>query len=208
MKRRQAIKNLSLSIGYLVSAPAVSAILESCAKSEPGWTAVFLNEELKPLVSHLVDIILPSSDSPGGLDLDLPQFVDKMCADILTKEDQEWFTQGGLLFSEHVARHTDGNGSQASPQDVLDIFKTYFDLSPEKKKVVLERQQMDEEKMSHGDKESFSIYRFLLTIREFALLGYFTSERIGKDYLVFDPIPGGYKPCIPLSDVGNAWTIG
>ena len=58
------------------------------------------------------------------------------------------------------------------------------------------------------EKDRFAIYKFLFTIREFALLGYFTSEKIGKEYLVFDPIPGGYKPCIPLSEVGNAWTIG
>jgi hypothetical protein len=46
-----------------------------------------------------------------------------------------------------------------------------------------------------------------MVVREFALLGYYSSEQIGKEVLVFDPIPGGYKPCIPLSEVGNAWTI-
>jgi hypothetical protein len=55
--------------------------------------------------------------------------------------------------------------------------------------------------------ERYHLCRFLFVVREFALLGFFTSERIGKEVLVFDPIPGGYKPCIPLSEVGNAWTI-
>ena len=208
MKRREAIKNLSLGIGYVVSAPAVLGILESCSKSEPGWEAVFLDEELKPVVSHLVDIILPTSESPGGLDLDLPQFVDKMCSDILTKKDQEWVSRGGSLFAERVASHTGGGASRASRKEVLDIFKTYFDLPSEERKTVMDNQKKVDEEIPEAEKDSFALYKFLFTIREFALLGYFTSERIGKDFLVFDPIPGGYKPCIPLSEVGNAWTIG
>ena len=99
MKRREAIKNLSLGIGYVVSAPAVLGILESCSKPEPGWEADFLSEELKPIVDRLVDIILPSSDIPGGLELNLPQFVDKMCADILVNKERVVVLNGGAFFA-------------------------------------------------------------------------------------------------------------
>lgn len=208
MKRREAIKNLTLGIGYVVGAPAVVGILESCSKTEPGWESVFLGEELQPLVNHLVDIILPRSESPGGLDLNLPQFVDKMCADILTKNDQEWVLRGGSFFAERVASQTGRAAEKASRQEVLKVFKTYFDLPPAEMKAILDKQQKGVKEVNDEEKVSFALYKFLFTLREFALLGYFTSERIGKDFLVFDPIPGGYNPCIPLSDVGNAWTIG
>lgn len=208
MKRRQAIKNLTLGIGYVVSAPALLGIMESCSKSEPGWESVFLGEELQPLVNHLVDIILPGSDIPGGLDLNLSQFIDKMCADILTKKDQEWVLKGGSFFAERVASLKGGAANSFSRQEVLKVFKTYFDLPSAQQKAVLDKQQKEAELVTDEEKVSFALYKFLFTIREFALLGYFTSERIGKDFLVFDPIPGGYKPCIPLSEVGNAWTIG
>lgn len=208
MKRREAIKNLSLGIGYVVSAPAVLGMLESCSTSERVWEPLFLDEEIKPLVSHLVDIILPSSESPGGLDLDLARFVDKMCFDILTKKDQEWVSRGGSIFSEQVAVQAGGTGINPSRQVALDVFKTYFDLPEEEKRTVMDKQRKGAEEIAVEEKDSFALYKFLFTVREFALLGYFTSERIGKDFLVFDPVPGGYKPCIPLSDVGNAWTIG
>ena len=208
MKRREAIKNLTLGIGYVVGTPAVLGILESCSKSEPGWEAAFFGEELKPLVSHLVDIILPSSDSPGGLDLNLPQFVDKMCADILTEKDRERVLEGGSLFAERVVSHAGGDVNALRRQEVLDVFKVYFDLPAEDKSLVMDNQSKEVEQIPEEEKDSFALYKFLFSVREFALLGYFTSERIGKDFLVFDPIPGGYKPCIPLSDVGNAWTIG
>ena len=208
MKRREAIKNLSLGIGYVVSAPAVLGILESCSKPEPGWAADFLSDELKPMVNHLVDIILPSSDIPGGVELNLPQFVDKMCANILVKKDQEWVLSGGAFFAERVASQAGGEANGATRQEVLEVFKTYFDLPEAEKKAILYKQQKGAEEITDEEKDNFALYKFLFTVREFALLGYFTSERIGKDFLVFDPIPGGYKPCIPLSDVGNAWTIG
>ena len=208
MKRREAIKNLSLGIGYVVSAPAVLGILESCSKQEPNWQPVFLSDSVKPAVTHLVDVILPSSDSPGGLDLGLPQFIDKMCADILSESDREWVTTGGALFLAEISSSNGGETPNASREAVLRAFKTYFDLPADQKQAVMGQQRHGAGDLRGEEKDRFAIYKFLFTIREFALLGYFTSEKIGKEYLVFDPIPGGYKPCIPLSEVGNAWTIG
>ena len=48
---------------------------------------------------------------------------------------------------------------------------------------------------------------FFHQIKELTLLGYFTSEPVGKNVLHYDPIPGRYDGCIPLSEVGNkSWT--
>jgi len=131
-----------------------------------------------------------------------------MCADILVKTDREWVLRGGAFFAERVASHAGGDAKRATRQEVLDVFKSYFDLPEAEKEAILYKQQKGVEDIPDEEKDSFALYKFLFTVREFALLGYFTSERIGKDFLVFDPIPGGYKPCIPLREVGNAWTIG
>ena len=46
-----------------------------------------------------------------------------------------------------------------------------------------------------------------LRIREITIVGYFTSGEVGKDVLHFEPVPGIYQACIPLSEVGNvSWT--
>ncbi len=208
MKRREAIKNLSLGIGYVVSAPAVFGILESCSKGQPEWESVFFKNELRSCVDHLVDVILPPSESPGGLELDLPRFVDKMSADILSPTDQELVSRGGALFAELVADSSGKAAGQSTRQEVLKVFETYFDLPPDEKKRVLETQGKEPGEIDEEEKDNYALYKFLFVIREFALLGYFTSEKVGKEYLVFDPIPGVYKPCIPISEVGNAWTIG
>jgi hypothetical protein len=30
---------------------------------------------------------------------------------------------------------------------------------------------------------------------------------VGKEVLNYDPVPGHYDGCVPLSDIGNAWTL-
>lgn len=209
MRRREAIKNLSLGIGYVVSAPAVLGILESCSggESAPAWEAVFFNEEQGHLSSHLVDIILPTTEIPGGLDLNLPQFVDRMCADLLTESDKKWFQRGSQLFASDLLESSGREVGRSGRKDVLEVFEKHFKVSQESKRAILQRQALGTEGLSQEEEDGYALYRFLFIVREFALLGYFSSEEIGKEVLVFDPIPGGFKPCIPVSEVGNAWTI-
>ena len=208
MKRREAIKNLSLGIGYVVGAPAVLEILESCSKkAAPDWNAAFLNEGQRNLVTHLVDIILPSSGIPGGLDLNLPEFADKMCADLLTDEDKEVFNRGSELFAAEIEANSGRSASKSNRGEVLDVFERFFKVAGSDKSRILQLQEKEATEIATEDRDEYALYRFLFVIREFALLGFFTSEKIGKEVLVFDPIPGGFKPCIPLSEVGNAWTI-
>jgi hypothetical protein len=46
---------------------------------------------------------------------------------------------------------------------------------------------------------------FFRRVKELTLLGYYTSEAIGKNVLSYDPLPGVYVGCMPVSEVGNAW---
>lgn len=209
MKRREAIRNLSLGIGYVVSAPAVLGVLQSCSgrESSPQWEAVFFNEDQQHLSTHLVDIILPSSEIPGGLDLNLPQFVDRMCSDLLTETDKQWFQRGSQLFAGDLLESSGKEVIHSGKKDVLKVFEKYFKVTEGRKQEILRQQAIGAMDLSEAEQDSYALYRFLFVVREFALLGYFTSEEIGKEVLVFDPIPGGFRPCIPLSEVGNAWTI-
>ena len=49
---------------------------------------------------------------------------------------------------------------------------------------------------------------FFAKMKELTLTGYFTSEKVGKEVLNYDPIPGDYKGCRDIEEVGNVnWTI-
>jgi hypothetical protein len=207
MNRRKAIKELGLSLGYVVSAPAVIGILQSCEEKKENWTALFFNENEKSVVPYLVDIILPASDTPGGLDLNLPQFTDMMCQDILESSDKELFHEGSEIFASQFKAKFNKDMRKAKKEEVKELFSAYFDLEEEQSLKVKKLLIQDINSLSAGEKENYKLYKFLVTVRRFSLLGYFTSEKIGKEVLNFDPIPGRYDPCIPVSEVGNAWTI-
>ena len=44
-------------------------------------------------------------------------------------------------------------------------------------------------------------------LRSATILGYFTSEEVGRNVLHYDPVPGVYNGCMPISQVGRRnWT--
>lgn len=207
MNRREAIRGLGLTFGYAISAPAVASILESCSKKESSWNAVFLDEAQQHYVNHLVDIILPKSDTPGGLDINLPQFIDMMFDEMLTSEEQELIREGSLVFSRRFEDKFGTDISNSNKGDIDTLFATYFKLSKEEELKIRQRQGQDISTVEASEIEDYKLYHYLIQIRKLSLFGYFTSEKIGKEVLNFDPIPGQYEPCIPVAEVGNAWTI-
>jgi len=207
MNRREALRGLSLSLGYAVSVPSVLSVLQACSVENEPWTSVFLTENEKNMVTQLVDIILPTSDIPGGLEINLPHFVDMMCKDVMTKSDQEIFHQGSEVFSERFKLSFDKDIRKAKKDEVLEVFANYFDKTPAESKNILEKQKKNIEEIPASEMQDYLMYKCLLAVRSFSLLGYYTSEKIGTEVLNFDPIPGGWQPCIPVADIGNSWTI-
>jgi len=49
--------------------------------------------------------------------------------------------------------------------------------------------------------------KILHTLRQQGISAYFSNETIATEHLSYDPIPGTYQGCIPLSDVGNSWSL-
>lgn len=207
MNRREALKGLTLGMGYVVAVPTVMSMLESCATETETWPAVFLTDKEKHMVVQLVDIILPASDIPGGLDINLPQFIDMMCKDVLNTSDQEMFHQGSQVFAERFTEKFDKDIIKAKKKEVLALFSGYFDKSTDESSVILNTQRKNVNDIPADELQDFLMYKCLMTVRTFSLLGFYTSEKIGTEVLNFDPIPGVWQPCIPVPEVGNAWTI-
>ena len=113
----------------------------------------------------------------------VPAFLDLMYGEFMIADEQRTFA-AGLVDVENAAR-------SAHQRD-------FAQLSPEQQDTILKKIAED----SQGKEKTF-----FHQIKELTLLGYFTSEEIGKNVTHYDPIPGKYQGCIPLADVGNkAWT--
>ncbi len=191
MDRREAIKRTAWLMGGIVSAPAIMGVLKGCT-SRPGidWKPVFLTPEQATLVSEVSEIIIPATDTPGAKDVGVPSFVDQMLNEVYSVEDQKRFTDGLLAFDEE-AKKTYGD--------------TFVDLDAEQQKEFVKKTH-DAAIEAERNTNPAPPRPFILSMKELTMLGYFTSEPGATKVLQYDPVPGAYKGCIPLSEAGNGKT--
>ena len=209
MNRRTALKNLTMSLGYTVAAPTIFNILSSCTAKAETWKPLFLTEEEKHIVSHLVDIILPTSETPGALDVNIPQFLDLMYHDIEKDDNKTLFKNGANIFSEKFTVKFSEDVLDGNKEDFEKLLSEYFNLTEGETEHVFKTQEMDIDTVSSDALEDYNLYKFLLSVRYYTIFGYCTSEKVGEDVLAYDPIPGVYQGCIPLEEAtgGKTWSL-
>ncbi|WP_299554015.1 gluconate 2-dehydrogenase subunit 3 family protein [Seonamhaeicola sp.] len=209
MDRRTALKNLTAGIGYAVATPAILNILSSCTAKTETWIPLFLSEDEKHMVTHLVDIMLPKTELPGALDVNIPQFIDLMFLDIESESNKKQFKKGAELFSKKTIQDLNKPISDVKKEDFSVILNSYFDLSEAESKKIINQQKLNVKNVPENEAETYHIYKFLLTVRYYAIFGYCTSEEIGESVLAYDPVPGVYQGCISLEETtnGRAWSL-
>lgn len=194
MQRREALKKTLLAMGYTISVPSLISIFESCNSNSSGdWKPQILSSQQAKVIGELAETILPKTQTPGAKDLKLDQFIDRMIKEVFSREDQQLFLKGLDAFEEK-AKEMNG--------------KSFDDSSPEQRSKLLTNLEKETEKET-GSIWGFSLQKdvppitFYRKVKDLTLLGYFTSEEVGKKILVYDPVPGHYLADIPVSQVGK-----
>lgn len=193
MNRREALKNTLLAMGYTISVPSLIAIFNSCNNnvSQKGQSQFFSSDQAS-LIGELAETILPKTKTPGAKDLKIDQFIDQLIKQVFSKEDQQLFLKGIDDFEKECRNKNGKDFVSCSTEERNQLLK---ELEAKSGKTSLSIWGVD---MKNGGPSSF--YRRL---KELTLLGYFTSREVGKEVLVYDPVPGVYMGDIPLSEVGN-----
>jgi gluconate 2-dehydrogenase gamma chain len=182
--RREAIRRTAMMLGVALTPSLLSGVLQAQTAASAGNAAPrFLSAGQFAITGAIAERILPKSDTPGARDVGVPAFLDLMYGQYMTAEEKIVFA-AGLADIDSLSQTTAQRG--------------FAQLSPAQQDAVLTKVAVAAQ---NQEKTFFHL------IKELTLLGYFTSERIGKNVLHYDPIPGRYDGCIPLSDVGNrSWT--
>jgi len=190
MNRREAIQRTGLVLGYAVSVSALSGIVASCT-TKPALTYKpdFFNDDQALLMSEIAQIIIPKTETAGAKEVGVPAFIDRMVKECYKKEDQDQFLAGLETF-ENEAKKTHGSSFVTlEPEKQLLFVKTIHDEAVKKIK-------------SDGGQ---SPKPFIINIKELTLLGFFTSKVGATEVLQYSAVPGEYKGCIPLAEVGKTW---
>lgn len=197
MKRRDALKNTALLGGSAMLSSSLLTLLQSCqTETRLDWQPKFLSVDQAQLVSALVDTILPTTDTPGGLDVKVDMFIDLVYHKMYDEEGQK-----------QVAAEMD----QFNEKCTTKFGKSFHQLDAEQKKILLQEEEANSPKLGRGvwgmTVEKTEPAGFYRSFKSMAVWGYCSSEEIGKNVLNYDPIPGPYKGCVPLSDVGKVYSL-
>ena len=190
MDRREAIQRTAMMLGYAVSASAIAGIMNGCkAAPELAFKPVFLSPELASIIAEMAEIIIPKTETPGAKDVGVPAFIDLILKDCYKKEDQDRFLKGVSEFDAD-AKETYG-----------DSF-VYCDAEKQKELVY----KYHTEALAAMKSETPPKDRpFILMMKELTMLGFFTSQPGAEQVLQYQAVPGSYKGCVPLSEVGRTW---
>jgi gluconate 2-dehydrogenase gamma chain len=179
INRREAIRRAAVLAGVAFSPSWLSLVDRGAAAAQgPALSAGQLAD-----VSAAAERILPRTDTPGAIDAGVPAFISALYSGFMSDADRQTLTSG-LSRLDAASRAAHGT--------------TFAALTVAQQNAVLRGIAVAEEGQPQG---------FFRLFRSATILGYFTSEQVGRNVLHYDPIPGRYDGCVPLSEVGNRnWT--
>ena len=195
MNRREYISQTTKYLGYTLVTGTVLELLASCNGNIKNWKPEFFSTEEAMTVSAITDTICPKTASPGANELGVPQFIDLLVKKLLKKEDQVFFQNGIKEVNAIAQKEFSKPFSQLTVNQKESIL-----LSLDKKSAPTPMTMWG--KPMEATPAPLSFYR---KMKSLTLMAFFTSEKIGKQFLTYDPIPGEFKGCIPYKNQ-TSWT--
>jgi gluconate 2-dehydrogenase gamma chain len=198
MNRREAIQKATLALGFAISAPALTGILNGCKPApELNYQPVFFTKEQAALLDELTEILLPKTDTPGAKEVGVSSFIDVMLKDVYPKADQEAFLKGLAAFDEDAQKSFGDPFNECTVEQQKELVKKHHDAAF--------AENVGGASGNWWDAANKAERPFILKVKELTLLGFFTSEAGATQVLQYNQVPGPYHGCVPLTEVGKAW---
>jgi hypothetical protein len=200
MKRRAALKNLGLATGFFAITPSVVSLLQSCTSNAEAWVPELFTEEQGRVLTKLVDIILPKTESlPSANELNVPQFIDKYYQQVLDNENKNKITSAFKDVIEVLKVQPEDKIDDVSEDSFIKLLDDYMLLKTD----------VDKEREANPESLSYTKSEFLNELKFITIRAYLTTEQMGENVLVYDPVPSQYY-CGDLNELtgGKTWSLG
>tara|TARA_B100000809_G_scaffold53927_2_gene49482 strand:+ start:3322 stop:3918 length:597 start_codon:yes stop_codon:yes gene_type:complete len=192
MKRRDALKNLGLAAGFAITAPSIFSLLQSCT-SVPTWMPTYFSEDEKEVVVNLVDIILPKTEGiPSATEVNVPQFIDRYITEVLNAEDQEVIR---VSFTEIIAIL-----KPTAEIDIRDVTTAQYTALLDAHLLV--KGDIDTDRLANPEALQPTKNEFLNHLKYLTIMAFVSSEEIGENVLMYDPVPTAYY-CGDLQEISG-----
>ncbi|MDF4201654.1 gluconate 2-dehydrogenase subunit 3 family protein [Maribacter sp. SA7] len=215
MDRRRVLKNMGMSLGYMVATPTLLSIVQSC-KSEPAltWTPEFLAQNEGAVLSKLVDIILPKTDTPSASEVQVDIFIDRFAKDVMEKEQQDFLKMSMTKFTNKaLADSGKEKAEDLTAEDLEPVLATSLKYNKDQQAEMFKTINSYTKAIADGGTaeldDEVSRFAFANNLRGMTIWGYKASEYVGENVLAYLPVPGEYVPCGDLQELteGKAWSL-
>lgn len=206
MNRREALIRVAELMGGTLSAAALVAIRKGLAAGTglapgTGYSATtsaltepsILSASQRDIVSDVVDIMIPRTDTPGAVDVGVPGFIDLMLRDVYTQADRDRYIAGLTDFDASASAENGTKFVALELQQQVALVRKFHDAA------------VGEERRLRGAHAHLQ-RPFILMTKELTLLGFFTSQVGATQVLQYVAVPGSYHSCIPVDQAGNGKT--
>lgn len=211
MDRRQLLVRAAAAFGTALAAPILTAVQAGADPGRMTENSTF-NDHQREMMTRIVDMIIPRTDTPGAIDAGVPQFVEMIVSD--------WYHNGQRSFFFESLRVIDNH--------CLSSFgKVFLECSQAQQILALEDAEANAlgaisdgvpgpsgtdgaiqvgDPAMWGDARSDAGARFFNEIKGLTVLGYYTSEIGVEAELIYDPVPGKYDGNVDFASIGKHYT--
>ena len=168
MNRRDLLKKGVYGLAGVTLSSTLISTLQNCSSIEKYIPLYFSNDEFS-LLSNIVDFLVPKTETPGAVDMKVPQFIDIIISETYNSESKNNFSNKLKLLIEDFKKKN------------IDL----LDNNSIKLKFV-----SDFNNKTHNE-----IYD---QIRDLTVWGFKTSKEIALNFLNYNPIPGYQLGCIDI----------
>jgi hypothetical protein len=211
MKRREAIKNVTLLFGGVISASTFGVLFDSQAQAliKPGNIKFAADQEA--LIAEIADIIIPKTTTPGAKAAGVGPFISLMVKDCYPADVQKIFVEGLEDVNKRSQVRFKNSFVNLSLENKNQVIKEIADHTIQLRKEERTRERVDAAQKKSGmntipGSEKPKAH-FFQVIRELTILGYFSSQTGATEALAYLPIPGKYVGCVDLKPGQKVWAL-
>jgi hypothetical protein len=173
MNRRIAIKRIGLSFGSISLSTGVISMIKSC--QSPNADLKFFSSNQISFLDRVLEIILPETETPGALSLNLSKFVDSYVSENIRSEDQKYLIAMIDEFTHMILKSENLKSIDQAENNVIEKYIS---------------DHIDNGSMIANDGKNYS--QICGLFREMAVNSYKASEYVMTNKLGYVPMPGYY----------------
>lgn len=178
--RRAALMRLASLCGLALSGDALAAL------AAPKHVQGLLAPDALALTGVLVELIIPTTDTPGALAVGAHRTISHLLKACASKSAQAQFV-AGLARIDSAAQAQEG--------------KRFAALKAARQVALLHAIEAGQAPFNGEDQN------FFRELKSYTAFAYYTAEVGATRELAYAPVPGGYKGDVPLRKVGRSWAL-